>query len=264
MHSPRKRFGQHFLHDQAVIQHIVAALDPVKNEHLIEIGPGQGALTLPVLKRVGQLEAVELDRDILATLKERTQRAGELHVYSADVLEFDFAAIHKDNRQLRVFGNLPYNISTPLIFHLLTFANIIEDMVFMLQKEVALRLAAAPRSEDYGRLSIMVQYHCETDLLFDVSPEAFFPPPKVMSSIIRLVPYKDVPYPAHDYALFASIVKQAFGQRRKTLRNSLKKMVDDAMWEQLQLHSDQRPEELHVKDFVAISNWLSTHPVKES
>lgn len=259
MHSPRKRFGQHFLRDQAVIQHIVAAIDPCKGEHLIEIGPGQGAITLPILKRVGKLEAVELDRDLLATLKERTQRAGDLHVYSADVLEFDFAAIKQDKRPLRVFGNLPYNISTPLIFHLLTYANIIEDMVFMLQKEVALRLAATPGSDDYGRLSVMVQYHCAPELLFDVAPDAFFPPPQVMSSIIRLIPYQAIPYPADDYTQFAAVVKQAFSQRRKTLRNSLKKMVTAEMWEQLELHSDLRPEELPLKDFVAISNWLTRH-----
>lgn len=257
MHSPRKRFGQHFLHDQAIIQHIVAAIDPEKHDHLIEIGPGQGAITLPVLKRVGKLEAIELDRDLIPQVKERTQRAGELEVYCADVLEFDFAAIQKDKRPLRVFGNLPYNISTPLIFHLLEYAHIIEDMVFMLQKEVALRLASEPRGPDYGRLSVMVQYHCQVDLLFDVPPSAFFPPPKVESSIVRLTPYREYPYPVKDYALFASLVKNAFGQRRKTLRNSLKTLINAEAWEGIPVRSDLRAENLSVKDFVAISNYLS-------
>lgn len=257
MHTPRKRFGQHFLSDQAIIQRIVASLAPQSNQHLIEIGPGQGALTLPVLRQIKALEVVELDRDLIPQLEERCDSAGRLHVYAADALEFDFASVKQDARLLRIFGNLPYNISTPLIFHLLTFSTIVEDMLFMLQKEVAERLAAEPDSDHYGRLSVMVQYHCEPQLLFDVPPQAFFPPPQVMSSIIRLVPYKKLPHVATDYAVFEKIVKQAFGQRRKTLRNSLKGMVDNPLWEKVSIHSDKRPENLSVKDFVELSNAVS-------
>lgn len=256
MPIPRKRFGQHFLRDKAIIQRIVAAIAPQSNEHLIEIGPGQGALTIPLLKQVKQLEVVELDRDLIPELKMHAQAFGDLMIYSADALSFDFASVKKDNRLLRVVGNLPYNISTPLIFHLLEYAHIIADMVFMLQKEVAERLAAPANADDYGRLSVMVQYHCRVDVLFDVPPSAFYPPPQVQSSIVRLTPYSTPPYIAHDYQLFADIVKQAFGQRRKTLRNSLKQIVDDAVWTHVALHSDLRPENLQVKDFVAISNAL--------
>lgn len=256
-HIPRKRFGQHFLCDQSVIQRIVSALNPRPADHLIEIGPGQGALTLPVLKQQKFLEVVELDRDLIPELEDRTRHAGELKVYEADVLAFDFNSIKKDARLLRIFGNLPYNISTPLIFHLLTFVPIIADMLFMLQKEVAERLAAAPSTEHYGRLSIMVQYECEVELLFNVSPKAFHPPPQVQSSIVKLVPKRTNKLLAKDYDLFAAIVKQAFGQRRKTLRNSLKNLVNDDVWMQVGIKSDLRPENLSVADFVAISNAMS-------
>lgn len=253
-HVPRKRFGQHFLCDQQVISRIVVALAPKPDQHLIEIGPGQGALTVPILKSVKQLEVIELDRDLIPDLELRCDRLGQLTIYNQDALEFDFAAIKKNDKKLRVFGNLPYNISTPLIFHLLEFAPIISDMHFMLQKEVAKRLAAPADADDYGRLSVMVQYHCQVDLLFDVSPVAFHPPPQVQSSIVRLTPHRTLPYSAKNFKLFADIVRNAFGQRRKTLRNSLKKMVDDDVWAQVQIRSDLRAENLSVKDFVAISN----------
>ncbi len=256
-HIPRKRFGQHFLCDQSIVQRIVAAIKPLPRDHLVEIGPGQGALTLPVLKLTRSLDAIEFDRDLLPELDARTHAYGQLRIHSADALEFDFNSLHHGEKLLRVFGNLPYNISTPLLFHLLTFAPIISDMVFMLQKEVAERLAAEADSDDYGRLSVMVQYHCQVDLLFDVPPSAFFPPPKVESSIVRLTPYREYPYPVKDYALFASLVKNAFGQRRKTLRNSLKTLINAEAWEGIPVRSDLRAENLSVKDFVAISNYLS-------
>jgi 16S rRNA (adenine1518-N6/adenine1519-N6)-dimethyltransferase len=252
---PRKRFGQHFLSDQTVIHQIVAALDPQENEHLIEIGPGQGALTLPVLKRVKHLEAIELDRDLIPDLQERTNHAGILNIYSADVLTFNFAHIKKDERLLRVFGNLPYNISTPLIFHMNNYSDIIHDMLFMLQKEVAERLAAKHDTEHYGRLSVMAQYHWKIDLLFNVPAHAFYPPPKVESSIIRLVPHQQ--YHAKNYTIFSDIVKNAFGQRRKTLRNSLKNMVRDEAWAVMPISSDLRAENISVKDFVEISNHIA-------
>lgn len=257
MHIPRKRFGQHFLSDQAYIHQIVSALHPQITEHLIEIGPGQGALTLPVMKIVGHLEAVELDRDLIPELKQRTCRYGELEIYSADALNFDFASIKKDERLLRIFGNLPYNISTPLIFHLLSFASIIKDMLFMLQKEVAERIAAKPGSDAYGRLSVMTQYYCQAEILFDVPPTAFFPPPQVDSSIIRLIPYESSPYHVADFALFEKVVKESFGQRRKTLRNSLKKLMTDDIWSTINVSSEERPENLSVEEFVIISNALS-------
>jgi 16S rRNA (adenine1518-N6/adenine1519-N6)-dimethyltransferase len=165
--------------------------------------------------------------------------------------------VKTDERMLRVFGNLPYNISTPLIFHLLTFTSSITDMLFMLQKEVAERLAAPADSEHYGRLSVMVQYHCQADLLFDVPPDAFHPPPKVTSSIIRLTPHREYPHVARDYALFEAIVKHAFGQRRKTLRNSLKTIISNEQWEHISMRSDLRAENLTVQDFVKLSNRVS-------
>lgn len=255
MPAPRKRFGQHFLSDQTIIHQIVAALDPKQNEHLVEIGPGQGALTLPVLKRIKYLEAIELDRDLISPLAERTQHAGILHIYSADVLTFNFANIKKDERLLRIFGNLPYNISTPLIFHLNNYSDIIHDMLFMLQKEVAERIAAKQDTEHYGRLSVMAQYHWQTDLLFNVPAQAFYPPPKVESSIIRLVPHQT--YHAKNYTIFSDVVKNAFGQRRKTLRNSLKNIVKDEQWKGLPVSSHLRAENISVKDFVEISNHIA-------
>jgi len=255
MHTPRKRFGQHFLRDQSVIQRIVAAIRPTVGDHLVEIGPGQGALTVPVLKLVHHLDAIEFDRDLIAELESRAVRGG-LRVHEADALYFDYASLQVGKKLLRVFGNLPYNISTPLLFHLLEYAPIIADMVFMLQKEVAERIAAEADSDHYGRLSVMVQYHCEVDLLFDVPPMAFHPPPKVQSSIVRLQPYRECPHKANDYELFSAIVKQAFGQRRKTLRNSLRDLIDAESWERMPVASDLRAENLSVKDFVAISNAL--------
>lgn len=255
-HIPRKRFGQHFLRDQGVIHKIVAALAPQTKDHLIEIGPGQGAITLPVLRIAKSLEAIELDRDLIPELKERCHHAGNLEVHEADVLEFNFLSIKQDDRLLRIFGNLPYNISTPLLFHLMDFEDIIADMLFMVQKEVGDRLSAETDTEHYGRLSVMIQYHWQVDLLFDVPPGAFHPPPKVTSSIVRLKPYAVYPDRAKNYSTFASVVKHAFGQRRKTLRNSLKGIVSDEIWEQLSIKSNLRAENLSVNDFVMIANYI--------
>jgi len=254
MLAPRKRFGQHFLRDGGVISHIIAALAPKKTDHLIEIGPGQGALTIPVLEQVKQLEVIELDRDLIPLLQARNRHHDKLIIYNEDVLRFDFETLKKDERLLRLFGNLPYNISTPLIFHVIRYAQLISDMLFMLQKEVAERLAAPVDSEHYSRLSVMVQYHCQVDLLFDVPASAFHPPPKVTSSIVRLTPHHAYPYLAQHYPLFETIVRQAFGQRRKTLRNSLREMISNDIWEKVNLSSDLRPENLSVQDFVNLSN----------
>lgn len=253
-HIPRKRFGQHFLHDQHVIARIIAALHPQQENNLVEIGPGQGALTFPVLGKIGRLEVVELDRDLVLALQQH--HASGLVVHSADALTFDFSTLKKAANKLHIFGNLPYNIATPFIFHLLDFAADIADMLFMVQKEVAQRLAAAPHSEHYGRLSVMVQYRCTVELLFDVSRGAFYPPPKVESSIVRLTPHATLPYPAKDEILFAAIVKQAFSQRRKTLRNSLREYISDADWTRMPVPANARAETLSVKDFVEMSNLL--------
>ena len=257
MHTPRKRFGQHFLCDQSIIHRIIDALHPKAAQHLIEIGPGQGALTVPMLQQIKQLEVIELDRDLVHELKHRNRENDDLIVHEADALEFDFASLKNDDRLLRVFGNLPYNISTPLIFHLLNFSDIISDMLFMLQKEVAKRMAADAGSKDYGRLSVMVQYHCRVELLFDVPASAFYPPPQVVSSIVKLVPHREYPYRAQNYPLFESVVKHVFGQRRKTLRNSLREMIDDDVWAHINIRSDLRAENLSVKDFVEICNVMS-------
>lgn len=256
-HIPRKRFGQHFLCDQGVIQRIVNAIHPKRNDHLIEIGPGQGAMTLPLMKVTHEMEVVELDRDLIQELSERVSHHGQLCVHNQDVLTFDFTKAKQDGRLLRVVGNLPYNISTPLIFHLLDHSAVISDMVFMLQKEVADRLGAKPDSDDYGRLSVMVQYYCKVTVLFDVAPSAFYPPPKVKSSILKIIPYTALPFVADDVDLFAQVVKQAFAQRRKTLRNTLKSMVNEAQWTAIGIDPGLRAEVLSVADFVKISNQLS-------
>lgn len=255
-HTPRKRFGQHFLCDQGIIHRIVQAIRPSHRDHLIEIGPGQGAMTLPLMKQAKALEVIELDRDLIEEMSGRVQPHGSLVVHNQDVLTFDFTAAKKDPRLLRVVGNLPYNISTPLIFHLLDHAAVIHDMVFMLQKEVADRLAARPGTSDYGRLSVMVQYHCQVDVLFDVPPSAFYPPPKVDSSIIRITPYPTLPHPAKDEATFANIVKLSFAQRRKTLRNNLKSLLNDTDWATLGIDPGLRAETLTVAEFVRIANAL--------
>lgn len=256
MHVARKRFGQHFLSDKQIIQRIVDAIMPAPDQHLVEIGPGQGALTLPVLKKAGKLDVIEIDRDLIYPLKTRCAEKGNLIIHQADALQFDFSQLMTDEQPLRLIGNLPYNISTPLIFHLLTFASNIRDMHFMLQKEVVDRMAARPGIHAYGRLSIMVQYHCRVTSLFNVGPAAFDPPPQVDSSIVKLVPHREFPYQASDYVHFANLVKMAFAHRRKTLRNCLRDLVSDEDWENVHLDSQLRPEQLSLGEYVKLSNSL--------
>lgn len=256
-HQARKRFGQNFLRDQRIIQQIVAAIAPEPGQRLLEIGPGLGALTLPVLHLVGSLAAIEVDRDIIPLLQEASKDAGDLLIYQKDVLNFDISVAAVDKKPLRVFGNLPYNISTPLLFHLIKFIPYISDMHFMLQKEVAERLASLPSKKSYSRLSVMAQYHYQIQQLIDVPPHAFKPAPKVDSRVIRMIPYKKPPFVANDYARFETIVKQAFGQRRKTLRNSLsglKEPIPEHVWEKLKIDPSKRAENLTVEDFVRLSN----------
>ena len=253
-HRPRKRFGQHFLHDPNVIARIVAAIDPRPEDHLVEIGPGLGALTTAVLPLAHQLEVVELDRDVLPHLQSACAGLGELTIHQADALRFDFASLATDTRPLRLIGNLPYNISTPLLFHLAEQAAVVRDCHFMLQKEVVDRLGAAPASDAYGRLSVMAQFHFRVEPLFRVGPGAFTPPPKVDSAVVRLTPHATPPVAVADPRRFAQVVNQAFSQRRKTLRNALKGVVSGEQLAALGIDPGLRPEVLSLEEFARISN----------
>ncbi|WP_330925975.1 16S rRNA (adenine(1518)-N(6)/adenine(1519)-N(6))-dimethyltransferase RsmA [Candidatus Sororendozoicomonas aggregata] len=255
-HKARKRFGQNFLRDQSVIERIVLSIHPKKGEKLVEIGPGQGALTEGLLAGAGALDVVELDRDLIPALKLRFGLNPDFCIHEADALKFDFSALKTDDRPLRLTGNLPYNISTPLIFHLLSFRGLISDMHFMLQKEVVQRLAATPGDKHYGRLSIMTQYSCAVDNLFTVGPGSFKPAPKVDSAIVRLTPHKVLPYPCKNVARLEAVVRDAFSQRRKTLRNTLKSHLSAPAIESLGIASGARPEQLHLVDFVKIADYL--------
>lgn len=254
MHRPRKRFGQHFLHDTGVIRRIVAAIAPAAGEIMVEIGPGLGAITEPLLARIGRLHAIELDRDVIPELTTRCAAAGELKIHQADALTFDFSSLARKQDRLRVVGNLPYNISTPLIFHLLEFARAIQDMHFLLQREVVDRITAAPGGGDYGRLSVMVQYRCRCERLFGVANGAFAPPPKVESALLRLAPYRRPPVVVGDERRFARLVQQAFSQRRKTLKNNLKGLLEITDIEAAGVDPGLRPETLTLGQFAALAN----------
>ncbi len=260
-HQPRKRFGQNFLHDLGVIRRIVDSIHPRPGEHLVEIGPGQGALTRPLLEACGRLDVVELDRDLIAPLQQQLADTGELHVHQADALRFDFCALcekqgAEDTSRLRVVGNLPYNISTPLLFHLMQQASCIEDMHFMLQKEVVQRIVAAPGNKNYGRLTVMLAYYCESEMLFSVGSGAFFPAPKVDSAIVRLRPHPQPPVEVQDPALLAQLVAQAFSQRRKTLRNNLKGWLSADTITALDIDPGIRAERLSLAQFACLTNAL--------
>ena len=257
----KKRFGQNFLHDPSVIDRIVQAIDPKPGQSLVEIGPGPGALTEPVLRQAGRLHVVELDRDLIEPLTARCAGAGELHVNLADALRFDFASLPLEP-PLRLLGNLPYNISSPLLFHLLEQPVDIQDMHFMLQWEVVHRMVAPPGSKAYGRLTVMLAYHCQVFGLFKVGPGAFKPPPKVTSAIVRLVPHTTLPEPADDYASFCAVVAAAFGQRRKTLANSLKPLLPASAITAAGVDPGLRPERLDLKQFVRLAN--AVHAVELS
>ncbi|MFO1430599.1 MAG: 16S rRNA (adenine(1518)-N(6)/adenine(1519)-N(6))-dimethyltransferase RsmA [Candidatus Competibacteraceae bacterium] len=256
-HHPRQRFGQHFLHDAGVIRRILEVVQPQPGEPLVEIGPGLGALTRPLLIAVGRLQAVELDRDLIPRLEARCRGLGELELHQADALTFDFAALRRDEHKSRLVGNLPYNIATPLLFHLLTQAESIQDMHFMLQKEVAERLAAGPGQKAYGRLSVMVQYRCQVELLFTIGPNAFSPPPQVESAFVRLLPRAQPPVAVGDERDFARLVRQAFSQRRKTLRNTLAGLLTPAAIQAAGVDPGVRPETLGLAELVALSRQLA-------
>lgn len=253
-HQARKRFGQNFLHDTRVIERIVRAIAPLPGQRLVEIGPGLGALTGPLLDATHALDVVELDRDVIPHLQKHCAGRGELHVHAVDALKFDFASLAKGERSLRVVGNLPYNITTPLLFHLLDNAPLIADMHFMVQKEVALRMAAAPGADNYGRLSVMLQWRCAVELLFTVGPGAFRPAPKVDSAFVRLRPHAHPVVRVDDAKIFADVVNRAFSQRRKTLRNALKDILSDAEIRSLGIDSGLRPEVLSLEQFAALAN----------
>ncbi|MES2771582.1 MAG: 16S rRNA (adenine(1518)-N(6)/adenine(1519)-N(6))-dimethyltransferase RsmA [Pseudomonadota bacterium] len=272
-HIARKRFGQHFLVDSAIIAAIVASLGAQREDFVLEIGPGLGALTDPLLQSLDHLHVVEIDRDIVARLKQRYAgaRAAKLSIHQADALQFDFGTLLSQaaarGQRLHIMGNLPYNISTPLLFHLASFSAQIAaaapsqppgwlDMHFMLQKEVVERMVATPCSADYGRLSVMLQYRFFMEQLFDVPPEAFAPPPKVDSAVVRLIPLPASECLANDEAAFATLVAAAFAQRRKMLRNNLKNILDAEGFATLGIAPSARAEELSVHDYVRIANFL--------
>ncbi len=257
-HIAKKRFGQNFLTDQGVIFSLVEAISPKADELMVEIGPGLGALTQPLLKKINHLHVVEIDRDIISWM-ESFYPKNKLTIHNSDALKFNFAELAKlsPDHKIRVTGNLPYNISTPILFHLLSNIDSIIDMHFMLQKEVVERMVAAPTTSEYGRLSVMLQYRLKMEYLITVPPEAFDPAPKVESAFVRCVPHDALPYTAENEALFAKVVTAAFGQRRKTLRNTLKEYLDDAGFTAVGIDSGLRAENLSVAQFVSIANFLA-------
>ena len=266
-HIPRKRFGQHFLTDLTVLNKIVGVLAPRPDENIIEIGPGTGALTRVLLERIDSLTAIELDRDLIVYLESEfgKMEGKRFELIQSDILRFDFRSglklLAEDGgvstpARLRIVGNLPYNISTALIFHLLDYIDIVKDMVFMLQKEVAMRLSAKPGNKHYGRLTVMTNIECVCECMFDVPPTAFNPPPKVDSTVIRLVPRSD-PLTIECRKTLSHIVSAAFSQRRKTIKNGLKKIVTDEQLVQAGIDPGQRAESIEVARFVALSNICS-------
>ncbi len=252
-HRHKKRFGQNFLHNRRVIERIVRAVDPKPEDHLVEIGPGEAAITLPLARSGAKLDVIEIDRDLFPKLERLFAPFDHITLHAADALTFDYGRL--EPKPLRVVGNLPYNISSPLIFHLLTYKADIRDMHFMLQKEVVERMTAEPGSKTYGRLSVMTQYHCRTEYLFTVGPGNFTPPPKVDSAIVRLRP-RPFSVQATDENCFAELVRQAFSQRRKTLRNTLKNWLTDADFATLGIDPGLRAEALPVASFVRMANHL--------
>lgn len=254
-HKARKRFGQNFLQDSGIIRRIVRSVAPSGQDHLVEIGPGLGAITELLLEENGQLDVVELDRDLIPILRVKFFNYPGFAIHEADALKFDFSSLRQQDEKLRVVGNLPYNISTPLIFHLLSFQGLIQDMHFMLQKEVVDRLAAQPGNGQWGRLSVMAQYYCDVESLFAVPPECFDPQPKVDSAIVRLTPRAQPTHPAKDEVQLADTVRLAFSQRRKTLRNNLRGVLEVDALESLGIDPQRRPETLTLEEFVKLSNY---------
>ena len=258
-HRARKRFGQHFLTDPGVIDAIIQSIHATKQDVVVEIGPGQGAITRTLARQAGHLHAIELDRDLVAKLKKQFADNPAVTIHEADALTFDFASL---GERLRIVGNLPYNISTPLLFHLLKFRERILDMHFMLQKEVVNRISAAPGSKAYGRLGIMLGCHLSIEPLFDVDRLAFEPPPAVTSAVVRLDPLADT-FVIEDEAALSTLVATAFMQRRKTLRNSLKAVVEAADFEAVGIDAGLRPEQVSIADYISLGNHLKRKSARQ-
>jgi len=262
-HKARKRFGQNFLQDAGIIQQIIQGINPQVNQNIVEIGPGKGALTSGLLSGAGELDVVELDRDLIPILQHNmsyleNSDPEHLRIHNVDALKYDFSQLAKGPNSLRIVGNLPYNISTPLLFHLMTFSPLVKDMHFMLQNEVVDRITSGPGNKSYGRLSVMLQYHCFAEKLFTVDPEAFFPAPKVDSAIIRLIPYDKPPINVDNQTIFAGVVSQCFAQRRKTLRNNLKAILTEGEINSLDISPAARAETLTIEQFASLANLVSS------
>ena len=256
-HQPRRRFGQNFLHDQNVIQRIVASIAPTSEDHLVEIGPGRGALTRPLATSSAQLDCIELDRDLAGFLEAQFAGESNVRIYQQDMLKFDLNQLTSSESSLRIVGNLPYNISTPVLFHLLKSHRLISDMTFMLQLEVVQRMAAKVGNKHYGRLGLTLQYFCGIEHLFNVPSAAFSPKPKVVSAIVRLTPHRQFPVIASDVECLQTVIRTAFNQRRKTLKNSLKAIISEEALNALPIDSSLRPENLDLDDYVLISDAIS-------
>lgn len=255
-HTPRKSLGQHFLHQKKVIEQIIQSFNPQPSDTIVEIGPGLGALTYELLPLAGSLHVVELDRELACLLEKQTEVFPNLHVHNMDALKTDFCSLAEQN--IRLIGNLPYNIATPLLFRLLAQRQCITDMYLMIQKEVGERLRAKPGSKQYGRLTVMVQQICDTRLIMRVDKGAFKPPPKVDSVVLRLIPYQDPPHPVQNQQAFARVVRVAFSQRRKTLRNALKSLIEEEQIAQLGIDPKLRPEQLGIEEYTRLSELLDS------
>jgi len=263
-HTARKRFGQNFLHDDYIIDSIVAAIAPQPDDNIVEIGPGLGALTEPVASKVNTLNVVELDRDLAERLQKHPTLSEKLNITQADAMQFDFGQLASEEDQLRVFGNLPYNISTPLMFHLFEFATKIKDMHFMLQKEVVNRLCAGPNCKAYGRLTVMAQYYCKVIPVLEVPPTAFIPAPKVDSAVVRLEPYDEPPFIAKSIKVLNQVCSMAFNQRRKTISNGLREILDVEELGALSVDHTKRAENITVEEYVRLANYVFDRKEKQS
>ncbi|WP_440055199.1 16S rRNA (adenine(1518)-N(6)/adenine(1519)-N(6))-dimethyltransferase RsmA [Pseudoalteromonas sp. T1lg65] len=255
-HRARKRFGQNFLNDNNIIDKIVTAIDPKPEDNLVEIGPGLGAITEPVTDLSGHLTVVELDKDLAERLTQHPFLGPKLTVHQGDAMKFDFSSLIKENEKLKIFGNLPYNVSTPLLFHLFDYVDNVEHMHFMLQKEVVNRMVAGPNSKAFGRLSVMTQYYCHAIPVIEVPPHCFKPAPKVDSAVVRLIPKDPSQRTAKSTKLLNTVCLEAFNQRRKTLRNSLANLLNTEQLQALGIDPSLRAENLSLNQFIEISNWL--------
>ena len=257
MHTPRKRFGQNFLVDEFIIADIISKINPKVGQHIVEIGPGQGALTNSLIASGAEIDAIELDRDLAALLILQHTKTPNFKLHSADILTFDLHSVVK-KQKLRLVGNLPYNISSPLLFKLFEDVDIIEDMFFMLQREVAERLTAGPNNKEYGRMSVMAQYYCDMQIVIDVPPESFDPAPKVDSSIVYFNPHTKPLIKVENPRLLQRVTTEAFNQRRKTITNALKNLISNTELQQLEINPMLRAENLTLSDYAKITNYLQT------